>query len=102
MKLHKNLKGMELKRISSVYADDDNVMGEEINTIKKNVEAVSDTSKEVGLEENAEKTKCNFISRHQIAGQNHNLRTANKSFECGKLQIFGNKSNKSTFRSRRN
>jgi hypothetical protein len=52
-----------------------------IDTIKKNTETVTDTSKEVGLEVNAEKTKYMLLSHHQNAGQNHNIKIANRSFE---------------------
>jgi phage anti-repressor protein len=40
-----------------VYADDVNLLGNNINTIKKNREILIDVSKEVGLAVNAEKTK---------------------------------------------
>jgi len=33
-----------------------------------------------------------FISRHQNAGQNHNLMVDNKSFTNGRGQIFGHDS----------
>jgi hypothetical protein len=36
---------------------------------------------EVGLEVNAEKTKYMLLSCQQNEGQNHNIKTANKSFE---------------------
>jgi hypothetical protein len=53
------------------YADDVNVLEDNVNTIRKNTETLIDASKEVGLEVNAEKTKCVLLSRHQNAGQNH-------------------------------
>jgi hypothetical protein len=42
---------------------------------------LTDASKEVGLEVNVEKTKCMLVSRDQNAGQNWEIRTANRSFE---------------------
>jgi hypothetical protein len=39
------------------------------------------TSKEIGLEVNAKKTKYMVMSHDQHAGQNHNVKTGNKSFE---------------------
>jgi hypothetical protein len=40
-----------------------------------------DASKEVGLEADAEKTKYMLLSRHQNAGQSHEIKIANTSFE---------------------
>jgi hypothetical protein len=36
---------------------------------------------EVGLDVNPEKTKDMFLSRHQNAGQNHDMKVANRAFE---------------------
>jgi hypothetical protein len=51
------------------------------HAIKKNTEALVVTSKEIGLEVNAEKIKYMVMSRNQNAGQNHNIKLDNKSFE---------------------
>jgi hypothetical protein len=50
------------------YADDVNLLGDNIDTIKKNTEIVINATKEVGLEINVEKTKYMLLSRHQNVG----------------------------------
>jgi hypothetical protein len=68
------------------YADDVNILGDNIH----NTETFIDTSKEVGLVVNAEKTKYMLLPRHQNTRQNHDIKTANKSFEnMAMLKYFG-------------
>jgi hypothetical protein len=57
-----------------------NLLGDKIDTIKKNTETVNDDSKEVGLEMKVKKTKYMLLSRHQNVGQNLDIKIANKSF----------------------
>jgi hypothetical protein len=57
-----------------VYADDVNLLGDNIDAIKKNMETLNDASKEVGLEENTEKTKYMLLFHHQNAGQNYDIK----------------------------
>jgi histidinol-phosphate/aromatic aminotransferase/cobyric acid decarboxylase-like protein len=50
------------------YADEINVVGEDVHTIKKNAEALLDASKEVDLEVNPEKTNYMLMSHNQKIG----------------------------------
>jgi hypothetical protein len=63
-------------RISCYHADDVKLLGENIDVIKKNTESSTDAV----LQVNAEKTKCMLLFRHQIAGQNRDIKIANRSF----------------------
>jgi hypothetical protein len=64
-----------------VFADDVNLLGDNIGTIQKNTETLIDASKEVCLEENSEKSKYMLLSHQQNAGQNHHIKIAHRSFE---------------------
>jgi late competence protein required for DNA uptake (superfamily II DNA/RNA helicase) len=63
------------------YADDVNLLGDNIDAIKKKTQTLIDASKEVGLEIIVEKTKYMLLSRHQNAGQIRDIRIANRSSE---------------------
>ena len=60
-------------------------MGRSKRTVRKDTQALV-AFKEIGLEVNAEKTKYMAMSRHQIARQNQNITSGNKSLE--KLEKF--------------
>jgi glycerol-3-phosphate O-acyltransferase len=73
-----------------VYADDVNIVGENIDNIQKNTEALLDASKEVGLEVNPEKTKYMLESRCQKAGHRQSIKIGNRSFESmAKFKYLG-------------
>ena len=93
--------GLKLSGIHQllVYADDVSVLGGSVRTIKKNAEALLVTSKETGIEVNADETK----SRDEDLRLSHNIKTEFSSFESmERIQIFGNNLNESKFHSRRN
>ena len=62
-----------------VYADDVNILGGSVLTVKKNAEALIVASKEIGLEVNADKTKYMIMFRDQSAGRSQNTRIYNRS-----------------------
>jgi hypothetical protein len=55
------------------YAYDVNLLGDNIETTKKNIETLTDASTEVGLEINLEKTKHMLLDHHQDVWQNHDI-----------------------------
>jgi len=50
-----------------VYADDTNILGRSIHTVKNNTEALIVASRAIGLEVNGGKTKYMVMSRNQNA-----------------------------------
>ena len=64
-----------------VHADDVNLRGDNIDTIKKKTQTLTDASKVVGLEVNTEITKYMLLSLDQNAGKIHDISIENRSFE---------------------
>jgi hypothetical protein len=60
------------------YAGDVNLLGDNIDTANKNTETLIDSSKEVGLEVNVEKTKYMLLCHDHNAGQNQDLKIGNR------------------------
>ena len=63
------------------YADDVNILGGSVDTVKKNVEALVAATKEIGLEVNAHKTKYMTVSRDQNAERIYSMKFDNSSIE---------------------
>jgi ABC-type phosphate transport system ATPase subunit len=70
------------------YADDINLLGDSINTIKENIKHSLEACRDVGLEINVEKIQ--YMMSHQNSGQNQNIRIANEIFESvAKFKYLG-------------
>jgi hypothetical protein len=78
-----NLMGLKLIGTHQLlaYADDVNLLGDNIDTINKNTGTLIDVSKEVGLEIDTRSAKYVLVSQDQNAGQNHDIKIGNRSFE---------------------
>jgi hypothetical protein len=64
-----------------ICTDNVNLLGDTIDTIKKSAQTLTDASKEIGLEVYTERIKYMMLSRHQNAGQNRDIKIANRSYE---------------------
>jgi hypothetical protein len=87
--------GLKLSGALQLLACADDVSWVKTYAIKKNTKALLDSSKEVGIELNAEKTEYMSMYSHQNTVQSLNIKIANKSFcDVAKFEYFGNDGNK--------
>ena len=63
------------------YADDVNILGGSVHTVKENAEALVVATKEIELEVNADRTKYMVMSRDRNAGRGHSVKIDNSSIE---------------------
>ena len=68
------------------YANDVNILGGIIHTLKENAEALVAATGEIGLEVNADKTKYMVMSGDQNAGRIDSVRIDNSTF--GRVEEF--------------
>jgi hypothetical protein len=81
-KVQENQVGLKLNGTHLLaYADVVNLLGDNIGTVLKNTHNLIDASEEVGLEVNVEETKYMLASHYQNAGQNLDMKIANRLFE---------------------
>ena len=82
-RVHVNQDGLKLNGTYQLldYADDVNVLGGSVHTVKKNAEALVAATKEIGLEVNADKTKYMTVFRDQNAGRIHSMKMDNSYIE---------------------
>jgi len=57
---------------------------ESVHTVEKSMEALVVTSKDIGLEVNADKTKYMVMSGDQKARRSHSMKIGNSSFDRAK------------------
>jgi hypothetical protein len=81
-RVQENQEGLILNGTHQLLAYVDvNIVREDTYTIKKNIEALSDASKEICLEVNPKKMKYTLMSRSQKIGPKHGINIVNRSFE---------------------
>ena len=72
---------MAWNQTGTPYADDVNILGGSIHTLKENAEALVAAIREIGLEVSADRTKYMVMYRDQNAGRIQSVRIDNSTFE---------------------
>jgi hypothetical protein len=82
-KVRENQLGLKLNGMHQLlaYGYDVNLLGDNIDTAKKNTETLIEAGKEFGLELSIEKTTYKLLSRHHNAGKNRHLKITDRLFE---------------------
>jgi hypothetical protein len=78
-----NQDGLKLNGMHQLlaYADDVNILGGSVPTVKENAEAFPVATKEIGLEVNADKSKFMVMSRNRNAGRDDSVKIDNSFIE---------------------
>jgi hypothetical protein len=72
------------------YADDVNLLGNNMDTINNNTETLINASKQVGLERNAKKSKYMLLSHQQNVGKNRDIKIETDHLKmCHSSNIWG-------------
>jgi hypothetical protein len=82
-KVQENQVGLRLNgtRQLMAFTGDMNLLGNNMDTIKKDTETLIDARQTVCLEMNVKKTKYILLSRRENVGQNRDIKIANRSFK---------------------
>jgi hypothetical protein len=78
-KVQVNQDGMKLNGAHQIlaYADNVNILGGSVHTVRENAEALVVATKEIGLEVNTDTTKYMVMSRDRNAERGHGVRIDN-------------------------
>jgi hypothetical protein len=87
-KAQENQVGLKLNGTHQLvaYADDVNLLGDNINAVNKSTETLIDASKEFGLQ--VERSKYMLVSRDQNAGHGWDMKFAKRPFESVSQFIY--------------
>jgi hypothetical protein len=73
-----------------VYADDMNILNDNIDAIKKNIQTLIKASQEVHLKVTTKKSIYMLLSHHQNSGQKHGIKIGKRWFEnVAQFKYFG-------------